>query len=198
MFGYNYVNYFLLTWLPFYLVRERNFSMYAMAKIGGAAYLFGACLALSSGWVSDRWIKSGATPTLVRKTFVGGGLASAGIFLLLLVFSPPAYTVPLLILGVAGQCISSSNIWSIAQTLAGPYASGRWAGLQNFVGNLAGVAAPAVTGFVLQRTGHFYWPIAIVTFVGLCGASSWTFLVGPVRQVRWKERPEVRLNSQAL
>jgi len=34
MFGHNYVNYFLLTWLPFYLVRERHFSMYSMAKIG--------------------------------------------------------------------------------------------------------------------------------------------------------------------
>jgi len=44
--------------------------------------------------------------------------------------------------------MSASNIWAITQTLAGPYAAGRWTGLQNFVGNLAGVVAPALTGFV--------------------------------------------------
>ena len=75
LFCGNYVNYFLITWLPFYLVRERQFSMDKMAKIGGSAYLLGACASALSGWLSDRWIVSGATPTLVRKTFVGGGSA---------------------------------------------------------------------------------------------------------------------------
>jgi ACS family D-galactonate transporter-like MFS transporter len=36
LFCGNYVNYFLITWLPFYLVRERRFSMDNMAKIGGS------------------------------------------------------------------------------------------------------------------------------------------------------------------
>jgi ACS family D-galactonate transporter-like MFS transporter len=195
MFGNNYTSYFLLTWLPFYLMRERNFSMYQMAKIGGAAYLLGACLSIFAGWLSDRWIRFGGTPTLVRKTFVAGGLACSGIFLLMFAFSPRAYTVPLLMIGVGFQCIGSSNIWAISQTLSGPYAAGRWAGLQNFVGNLAGVIAPAVTGFVLQRTGHFYWPFAIVTLVTLGSASAWVFLVGPVQPVRWKENRNLQMQA---
>ena len=64
LFFGNYVNYFLITWLPYYLVRERHFSMNKMARIGGVAYLSGACIAMLSGWLSDRWIASGATPTL--------------------------------------------------------------------------------------------------------------------------------------
>ena len=150
MFGHNYVTYFLLTWLPFYLVRERHFSMYSMARIGGAAYLMGACLSIAAGWTSDYWIRAGATPTRVRKTIVAGGLAGAGVFLLLSAISTPYVSVALLMMGIGCQCISSSNIWAITQTLAGPYAAGRWTGLQNFVGNLAGVVAPAVTGFVLE------------------------------------------------
>jgi len=43
-----------ITWLPYYLVRERLFSMDRMAKIGGTAYLVGACFATLSGWISDR------------------------------------------------------------------------------------------------------------------------------------------------
>jgi MFS transporter, ACS family, D-galactonate transporter len=188
MFGHNYVNYFLLTWLPFYLVRERHFSMYSMAKIGGTAYIMGACLAVTTGWVSDRLIRSGATATRVRKTIVAGGLGGAGILLLLCSIATPSLSIAFLMLGVGFQSMSSSNIWAITQTLAGPYAAGRWTGLQNFVGNLAGIVAPALTGFVLDRTGHFYWPFAILSVAALLGSLSWLFLVGPVREVTWPAR----------
>jgi MFS transporter, ACS family, D-galactonate transporter len=188
LFCGNYVNYFLITWLPFYLVRERNFSMDNMAKIGGIAYLLGACFATLSGWLSDRWISSGATPSRVRKTFVGGGLAFSGIFIGLAVVSGPLYCVVALILGVIFFGVSSSNLWAITQTLAGPSAAGRWTGFQNCVGNLAGVVAPALTGFVLDRTGHFYWAFVILTAVALAGTMSWIFLVGPVQQVTWRSK----------
>jgi len=184
LFAGNYVSYFLITWLPFYLVRERHFSMDSMAKIGGVAYLLGACFAVLSGWVSDRWIASGASPTLVRKTFTGGGIACSGLLVGLAVVSGPVYCVAALILGVVffGVCIS--NQWAITQTLAGPQAAGRWTGFQNFVGNLSGVVAPALTGFVLERTGHFYWAFAITTAVALIGMASWGFVVGRVEQVK--------------
>ena len=44
----------------------------------------------------------------------------------------------------------SSNGWCITQTLAGPLASGKWTGLQNCAGNLAGVVAPVVTGTTVK------------------------------------------------
>jgi len=87
LFSGNYVSYFLITWLPYYLVRERHFSMDNMAKLGGIAYLLGAIFAVFCGWLSDRWIASGASPTLVRKVFTGGGLALAGLFIGLAEFS---------------------------------------------------------------------------------------------------------------
>jgi len=190
LFAGNYVSYFLITWLPFYLVRERHFSMNSMAKIGGIAYLLGACFATLVGWFSDRWIMSGATPTRVRKTITGGGIALAGVFLGLAVFSGPAGCIAALILGVIFFGVSSSNMWAITQTLAGPQAAGRWTGFQNFIGNLAGVAAPALTGFVLQRTGHFYWAFAILAAVAFTGTLSWAFLVGPIEQVIWHRKPQ--------
>ncbi len=185
LFCGNYLSYFLITWLPYYLVRERHFSMNHMAKIGGTAYLVGACFATLSGWLSDRWIASGARPSLVRKTFVGGGLGLAGIFVGLTVVSGPAYSVAALILGLIFFGAFSSNLWAITQTLAGPRAAGRWTGFQNCIGNLAGVVAPALTGLVLERTGQFYWAFVIMAAVALAGAVSWFFLVGPVEPVVW-------------
>jgi MFS transporter, ACS family, D-galactonate transporter len=184
-FGVNYVSYFLLTWLPFYLVRERNFSLHTMAKIGGIAYLSGACFATLAGWLSDHCIMSGASPSLVRKTFVGGGLALSGTLVGLAALGAPYHCVAAVILGLIFFGVCASNVWAITQTLAGPLAAGRWTGFQNFVGNLAGVVAPALTGLVLERTGHFHWAFAIVTAVALASAASWVFLVGPVQQVSW-------------
>lgn len=184
LFCENYVNYFLITWLPFYLMRERHFSMDNMAKIGGIAYLLGACFATLTGWLSDRWIVSGATPTLVRKTVIGGGLALSGAFVGL---AGAGGSVVALVFGVIFFGVASSNIWAVTQTLAGPQAAGRWTGLQNFLGNLAGVVAPALTGFVLDRTGKFYWSFAIVTAVAFAGAASFVFVVGPIQPVLWRK-----------
>ena len=188
LFAGNYLSYFLITWLPFYLVRERHFSVDNMAKIGGIVYLLGGCFALLAGWLSDRWIVSGATPSRVRKTFTGGGLALAGIFVGLAAVGGPLYCVAALILGVIFFGVYCSNVWAVTQTLAGPQAAGRWTGFQNFVGNLAGVVAPATTGFVLDRTGHFYWAFAILTVLALTGAVSWVFLVGRVEPVVWQRK----------
>lgn len=187
LFCANYVNYFLLTWMPFYLVRERHLSLEVMAKIGGLAYLLGACASALSGWLSDRWIMSGGTPTRARKTFAGGGLLLAGGFLMLSAFGAPLFCVAMVVAGVIFHGVASSNIWAITQTLAGPQAAGRWTGFQNFVGNLSGVVAPALTGFVLDRTGHLYWAFVILTCVALTGTMSWVFLVGRIEQVIWNK-----------
>jgi MFS transporter, ACS family, D-galactonate transporter len=186
LFCGNYVNYFLITWLPYYLVRERHFSLENMAKIGGLAYLLGACFSMMSGWLSDRWILSGATPSLARKTVVGGGIAVSGIFVGLAVVSPPRLSVAAIILGVVFFGVSASNTWSITQRLAGPKDAGRWTGFQCFAGNLSGIVAPAVTGLVLQRTGQFFWAFVIVTVIALAGAASYIFLTGPIEQVIWR------------
>jgi MFS family permease len=82
--------------------------------------------------------------------------------------------------------VCSSNVWAVTQTLAGPRVAGKWTGLQNFVGNFAGIVAPALTGFVLGRTGQFFWAFAIAGAVSVLGAVGWIFVVGPVREVAWR------------
>jgi nitrate/nitrite transporter NarK len=91
--------------------------------------------------------------------------------------------------------VAASNVWAITQRLAGPQVVGRWVGIQSFVGSLSGVVAPALTGFVLQRTGHFYWAFAIVAAVALVGTASYVFLVGPVEQVTWRKKLRARAVS---
>ena len=189
LFCMNYVMYFLLTWLPFYLMHERHFPLAAMAKIAGLAYFLMAVAATSAGWVSDRCIASGRTPTLVRKTFMVVGQVGAGISLAVCVVSGPVLSVVCLLLAAAFWGISASNTWAITQTLAGPQAAGKWTGLQNFLGNLAGWIAPVVTGLVVDKTGRFFWAFIITAVTALLGSLSWIFIVGILRQVDWSTRP---------
>jgi MFS family permease len=181
----NYLWYFLLTWLPFYLVRERSFSMNKMATVGAIAYLVSGTVTTIAGWISDRAIAAGASPTRIRKLCTGGGLGFATIIVAVVMVSDPTISMALLLLACAGFGCYASSHWAITQTLAGPLAAGKWSGLQNFIANLAGVVAPTVTGLVVDKTGQFFWAFAAAAAVVLAGAAVYLFLLGPVEPVQW-------------
>lgn len=185
LFCLNYLLYFQITWLPYYLVRERGFALMSMGEIVGAAYLLTAISALICGWLSDRWIAAGSTPTRVRKAFMVAGAGGSGVLLGACVITGPAMAVILLLVAGAVFGLATANLWAITQTMAGPQAAGRWTGVQNVFGSLAGILAPAITGFVVDRTGEFFWAFAILAGVAIVGALSWIFIVGPVEPVIW-------------
>lgn len=184
----NYYLYFLVTWLPFYLVRERHLSLNEMANAGGLLFVVSAISSAASGKLSDRWIRAGASPTLVRKGMMLFGHTGIGIFLVTTVLAPSRLLTPSLALTGAFLGISVCNSWAISQMLAGPRMVGRWVGVQNFVGNLGGAVAPALTGFLLDRTGFFYWPFLITAVVAWIGGLSWWFVVGPLDEVDWEKK----------
>jgi MFS family permease len=192
----DYLSYFFLTWMPTYLVRGRNFSMDQMAAVMGAAYVVCALVAATCGWLSDRWILAGATPTVVRKGFTSVGMAGAAIFLVPCVLAGSRLATVMAVLVAASLGACSSNVWAITQTLAGPSAAGRWTGIENFVGNLGGAVAPALTGFVLGRTGHYFWAFAITAVVSLLGALSWAFWIGRVEPVVWPSHDGKRYQAR--
>src|SRR5258706_2322400 len=121
----NYFLYFLLTWLPFYLQRARHFSPNDMSKIGGATFLLAALSSPICGWLSDRWISAGATPTRVRKTFMGVGMACNGLFLVGCAAAPDKLLVALLLLAGASVGLVSSDLYAVTHSLACHYAVGR-------------------------------------------------------------------------
>src|SRR5262249_32655734 len=79
LFCFNYLWYFLITWLPFYLVKHRDFSLQTMSVSLGAAFFALAISVLVAGWIADRFITAGKSATGVLKALCGGGLGIAGI-----------------------------------------------------------------------------------------------------------------------
>jgi MFS family permease len=190
LFCFNYLWYFLITWLPFYLVHQRDFSLQTMSLVGGAAFFALAISVTVSGWAADRWMAAGGHPTRVLKTFCGTGLALASIsFVIVFLISDHTVAMAILIFSCVALGMCSPNLWTMTQILAGPQTAGKWAGLENFCGNLAGIVAPLVAGIILERTGEFFWAFAITGAVALLGAASYVFLVGPVEPIKWRARP---------
>jgi len=181
----NYFLYFLLTWLPSYLVRGRHLSMQMMSIEGGLLFLMYAIAAAVCGKLSDRWILTGSSPTLVRKGSMAVGCTGLGIALVLTALASDRLLPWMLALSGTMLGIAACATWAIPQTLAGPAMVGRWTGLQNFIGNLGGAWAPLLTGFLVDHRG-FSWPFFITAGVAWMGALSWTFIIGPIEEVNWE------------
>ncbi len=189
----NYYLYFLVTWLPFYLVRQRHLSMNDMAKVGALLFLMSAAASALTGKLTDRWILGGSSPTLVRKGTMAAGHIGIGIFLVMMTLTHGTAFLAMLSLTGVSLGVSICNSWAISQSLAGPRMVGRWVGVQNFIGNLAGAAAPLLTGRLLDLTGSFNWPFYITAAVAWIGAIGWWFVVGPIEEIDWS-----RCSPQAL
>jgi MFS family permease len=182
-----YPLYFTITWLPFYLVHEQRLSLQEMAKIAALYYTVDAAAALGTGWITDFWIRRGLSAGAMRKTAMALGWATAAVGFLGCSSAGPRSYLAWLMVAAVGLGTGNANIWAFTQTLAGPRTVGRWAGLQNGFGNLAGVIGPALTGFTVDWTGHFQVAIEITAGVCLLGALVWLLLLGEFKEVAWAQ-----------
>jgi len=175
--GANYAWYFLLTWLPSYLVRERHFSMASLATFGALPYLFMAISSVSSGALSDYLIKRGHAPITVRKAFLSVGLVTTALLLPIVLSPQIALSLAGLYLSCFGFGVYASNLFSLTQALAGSQAAGRWTGVQNCFGNVVGIASGICTGWLVQHMGSFVIPFIAASGACLLGAASFWLLV---------------------
>lgn len=182
-FGTVFGLYFLLSWMPLWLVHNRGYSVTGMAKLLGATYLVSAIAAVLAGWICDRLIASGFSINAVRKGVSIIGHVGSAVGLLGCALGTPNVVVASLFPAAASLAIVA--IFPIAQTLAGPRAAGRWVGVQNCVANTAGIIGPTVTGWIADETGSFDMAFLLAGVVVLFGAVGWAFMIPRVQEVDW-------------
>ena len=180
----NYVFYFLLAWLPNYLVKSRGLSIGEMTVVATVGFTTQALAALAFGHFSDRWTQSGRSEAAHRRwmMIVAQIVQGAAILAVLGAESPTAIAIWL---GVAGVCTGalSLNVYAVAQMFAGPRAAGTWIGFQNAFGNtFSGILGPIISGVIVGAAGYagaFY----LAAGVAIVGGLWWVVAVPRIEQV---------------
>ena len=188
-FAGNYNFYFVLTWMPTYLITYRHFNPDEMAVTGTTGYIITAGCAILMGTLADRWIKAGRSRDVIYKALMAlNHLASIGCMLGMALL-PSSGLVACLFVFSAVTGLSSPGYYAIPQTMAGPLASGRWVGVQNTCGNVAGIIAPAMTGILVGLSGgHFETAFALAAAMNVLGIIGWVFILPRIAPVDWKQQ----------
>lgn len=179
----NYCFYFLLAWLPSFLVKSRGFSIGEMTLLATIGYAVQAVCAFSFGRFSDWWTGSGRSEGFCRRWMMVASQTAAAVAILGLSFAHSAIAIALL-LCVAGAASAalSMNLYAVGQMFSGSRAAGTWMGFQNALGNSSGIFGPILTGFIVQRAG--YDTAFIVTaLIAAVGAVWWAWGVPRIEQI---------------
>ncbi len=185
LFAINYSWYFLIFWYPSFLVKQRGFSEQQMAVVGQLPFWAIGVASFAAGYFSDRMIIGGRSATIVRKSFVSGGLIGMAIFLMFATVPSTTLAVGSVIAAGAFLGLSTSNNWAVTQTIAGAGGASRWTGIQNCFGNFGGIVSPWLTGRIVDQTGSFYLAFAGAAGVAITGALLYFFMVRRVEPIAW-------------
>lgn len=183
-FATNYGFYFLLTWLPLYLVKSRGYTLADMTLLTTLGFAAQGVVALVMGRMSDRWVSGGADEGTVRRWLMVIGQVIAAVALATVYFTANKVQLgAVLMLAGMASGLTSTNLFAIGQIFAGPRAAGGWIGVQNAIGNFAGIIGPIVTGLMVDYLGGYGYAFALTALVPALGALWWAKVVPTIEQV---------------
>jgi MFS family permease len=178
-FCYNYRFYLLMTWLPTYLVKDRQMTILGAGVLSALPYWVYSALQPMGGRLGDVLIRRGLDTSKVRKGLVVFGF-SCGLLVVLVPIMPSVNLVFALLMVSSLTGIAVANMLAIQQTCAPHAEIGRWAGVMNFSGNLSGIVAPFITGLLVQRTGSYMVPFTLGALAMIPGLLAYIFVVGKI------------------
>jgi MFS family permease len=182
--SYNYTFYFLLTWLPSYLSAALNVDLLHSALYTSVPWSFATIADLVvGGWLVDTLIKRGWNPARVRQVVLIVGTT----FGLGILGTAHAHSVASALfwisISIGGLSAASPVGWSIPSLIAPRESVGTLGGILNLCNQLAGIAAPVVTGYVAQATHSFSGAFIAAAGFLLVGIAGYLFLLGRIEPI---------------
>jgi len=176
-FSYSCYLYFCLTWLPAYFKEHRNLPLQLMGLYTMFSFSGMAVTTIASGWAADRLIARGADAVMIRKRFTVAGMTLAATEVFGATANSAEVALFFAVFSLAGLGVATANYWALTQSVVPSAAIGRIGGVQNTASNLAGVAAPILTGWLIQTTGSYEAPMQAIAVLLLLGAGSYAAFV---------------------
>lgn len=177
--------YFIVGWLPLWLVKARGFSIIDMSLLTSVFYIAQIAGGTLGAWAIDRAIRQGGDGSKWRRRMLFLSVAACvGGLLLLPDIQGWGALVALIAITGFGYGPVPNLLFVIGQTMAGPASAGRWVGVQTSLGNLSGVIGPVMTGIIVDTAGYqpAFWVTAAIVATGTL---VFALAVPRVEPVRW-------------
>jgi cyanate permease len=185
VFGGNYSFFFVLAWLPTYLVKARGLSMDEMATIASPAYALSAVMAVVGGFGIDRWVRRGGSVNTAYKGLLAVYYVVALVTMIGMALLPTAGSISCLYAYQFFGGLSSPCLYGASQIFAGPSATGRWVGVQNLCGNLSGILAPALTGVLVDASGSYVPAFVVAGLTSVVALAGWVIVTPTIKPIEW-------------
>jgi MFS transporter, ACS family, D-galactonate transporter len=180
-FCFDYYWYVLVTWLPDYLVTVRRLSIVQAGFYASFAFFTFGIAEPIGGWIADSLIRRGWHETTTRKGIVAVAF-TMGVFLIGAMRTPHTGLAIGLLIGASLVGLATGNLLAILQSCAPTEAVGLWTGAENFAGNLAGIIAPLVVGFLITSRGSYVPGFELASVVLFAGVPAYWFVVGDLQR----------------
>jgi MFS family permease len=182
--SYNYTFYLLLTWLPSYLSTALHMDLLHSALYTSVPWLFATFTDLVvGGWLVDSLIQRGWSAVRVRQVvLIGGTILGLGILGTAHAHSPVT-ALFWISMSIGGLSAASPVAWSIPSLVAPRESVGTLGGILNCSSQLAGIAAPILTGYIVQSTHSFSGAFIGATAFLFLGIAGYVFLLGRIEAI---------------
>jgi MFS family permease len=182
--SYNYTFYLLLAWLPSYLSTALHIDLLHSVLYSSVPWLFAAFVDLAvGGLLVDTLIQRGWNSVRVRQAVLIGGTAlGLGIFGAARTVTP-VMAVFWISVSIGGLSAASPVGWSIPSLIAPRESVGTLGGILNFANQIAGIAAPIITGYILRATHSFSWAFGAAAAFLVIGIAGYVLLLGRIEAI---------------
>jgi MFS family permease len=183
--AYNYCFYLLLTWLPSYFTGALHLSLHQSVIYTSIPWFFAtASDLLFGGWLVDALVKRrGGSESLVRQTVLVGGMI-VGLALLGPIFTrTPKFAVIWITVSICGLAASAPVAWSIPSLIAPQDSVGKVGGIMNFCNQVAAIAAPVITGYLVGTKNDFSRAFVVAAAALVVGIAGYVFLLGAIERI---------------
>lgn len=170
-FGYAYILYFFLSWFPTYLVKAQGLSIGTMGVVNAIPWLVGCIGMVLGGFVCDHIYRRTGNAVFARKLILVGSLAIAALCVALAgIVTGVAGVVALMAVSVFFMYLTANTYWAIILDTVEEGRVGSVGGFVHLIANLAGIVAPAVTGFIVEWSGGFAGAFVLTGAIAIVGA----------------------------
>lgn len=166
-----YSVYLYLSWLPNYLQTARGLSMVNSGLFTAVPFFVGALIIIATNWIGDRMLTPQTMREGARRNVVVTCLLLGGLGLLIPFVDSLALVVILTIFPISfGNTATATNAALCNDLLRSRADAGRAFAFMVLGGNIFGLLAPIVTGYIVQITGSFSSAFVLAGALSLIGA----------------------------